>query len=89
MCERLEEIPFDPKILLLFHVIEHMKHPWNEIRDILKMFKRLKKIVIEVPNTHEALNKVFHCNQYKSTHYSSDHLYYFTFDSLRNILHTL
>ena len=85
----IEEIAFDPEILLLFHVLEHIKHPWELIRDILLKFKRIKKIVIEVPNTQEALNKVFHLNQYKSTHYSSDHLYYFTFDCLRNILHTI
>ena len=46
----LKEIQFDPEILLLFHVLEHIKHPWELIRDILIIFKRIKKIVIEVPN---------------------------------------
>jgi len=53
---------------------------------MLEKFNSLKYLIIEVPNTNEILNSVFRNQAYGLVHYSSDHLYYFTYETLIMIL---
>lgn len=82
----VEEVPGEIEIILLFHVLEHLPKPWELLTQLQEYFPGLETIVIEVPNTDEALNSVFKNEAYRKNHYSADHVYYFTSETLRRIV---
>jgi hypothetical protein len=82
----LEDLDLKIDMVVLFHVLEHLKEPWSVLSQILMLLGTVKFVVLEVPNTEEALNTLLKSVDYKQIHYSSDHLYYFTFGSLRTIV---
>tara|TARA_Y100000031_G_scaffold156601_1_gene211836 strand:- start:1370 stop:2317 length:948 start_codon:yes stop_codon:yes gene_type:complete len=86
VINQLDDLSFDPDIVVLFHVLEHIKKPWELIQDLISKFKSLKYLIIEVPNTNEILNQKYKNSSFRKIHYSSDHLYYFTHDTLFKIL---
>jgi SAM-dependent methyltransferase len=81
----LDAVDIEIDVVVLFHVLEHLKEPWRVLSDILEKFETIKYVVLEVPNTNEALNSIFCATKYRSAHYSSDHLYYFSYETLRLI----
>lgn len=81
----LDAVDIEIDVVVLFHVLEHLKEPWRVLSDILEKFETIKYVVLEVPNTNEALNSIFCATKYRSVHYSSDHLYYFSYETLRLI----
>lgn len=82
----LEEVPRDRDILVLFHVLEHLAKPWEFLADLGKRFPSAAAYVIEVPNTNEALNTLFENAAYRRNHFSADHVYYFTNQTLRPVV---
>ena len=82
----LADLDLKIDMVVLFHVLEHLREPWSVLSEILALLGAVKFVVLEVPNTEEALNAVLKSSDYKKVHYSSDHLYYFTFSSLRKIV---
>jgi SAM-dependent methyltransferase len=82
---RIEEVPVDVDTLVLFHVLEHVPRPWQLLRDLVERFSRVDRVVLEVPNTGEALLSLFDNPAYRRNHYSADHVYYFTSQTLRAV----
>lgn len=83
----LEKIPPDKiDIVTLFHVLEHVPEPWTLLKSLSNRFKNLKNIVIEVPNTEEALLSLFQNRDYRENHHHTLHLYYFTDKTLKKIV---
>ena len=82
----VEDVPGDIDIILLFHVLEHLSRPWELLTQLQGYFPRLETVVIEVPNTDEALNSLFNNAAYRRNHYSADHVYYFTSETLRQMV---
>jgi hypothetical protein len=82
----LEEISRDIEVVVLFHVLEHLRRPWERLSSLRQRFSLAHTFVIEVPNTDEALNSVFRNQAYRRNHFSADHVYYFTSKTLRQVV---
>ena len=80
---RPEELPADTDTLLLFHVLEHVPDPKALLSELLQRFPRIDRVVVEVPNTQEALVGLFDNAAYRANHFSAEHLWYFTNRTLR------
>lgn len=74
----LDAVPGDIDTLVLFHVLEHVIDPSALLADLVLRFPAVNRVVVEVPNGAELLRKSFDLAAYHDTHFSSDHLYYFT-----------
>jgi 2-polyprenyl-3-methyl-5-hydroxy-6-metoxy-1,4-benzoquinol methylase len=83
---KLEDIPKDIDVIVLFHVLEHISVPWDFLSFLNAQFRSCKYFVIEVPNNDEALLSIFASDSYRASHYSAEHLYYFTPATLRNVV---
>ena len=73
-------------VVMLFHVLEHIKKPLEFLNDIKKNFINLETIIIEVPNNNELLISKVDNKRYKNNHYSLDHLNYFNSETLNALL---
>jgi 2-polyprenyl-3-methyl-5-hydroxy-6-metoxy-1,4-benzoquinol methylase len=82
----LEGNDLNYEIVTLLHVLEHIKNHDTFLKDIIETFKNTKYFIIEVPNTDEALVSIYKNNNYYKNHYSEDHLWYFTEETLKNLL---
>ena len=83
----LVDIPSEEiNLVTMFHVLEHVKNPSDFLRDLQRKFDRTNTFVIEVPNTEETLNSLFDCQAYRANHYSSQHLYYFSYKTLQQVV---
>jgi len=82
----LDDVPSDTKFLTLFHVLEHIPQPWNFLSELVEGLPSLETIIIEVPNEREALNTIFKNENYLRNRYSSQHLYYFSEETLRGVI---
>ena len=78
--------PGEINLIVVFHVLEHVKRPSKFLRDLRRKFYKVDTFVIEVPNTEEALNSLFDCQSYRDNHYSSGHLYYFSYTTLQRVV---
>lgn len=78
--------PGEINLIVMFHVLEHVKRPSEFLRDLQRRFYKVNTFVIEVPNTEEALNSLFDCQSYGANHYSSEHLYYFSYNTLQQVV---
>jgi 2-polyprenyl-3-methyl-5-hydroxy-6-metoxy-1,4-benzoquinol methylase len=81
-----EQIPLDVDVITLFHVLEHVAKPWELLVKLRTRFSKAETLVIEVPNTNEALISLFENKVYRKNHYSSEHLWYFTTETLAMVL---
>jgi len=79
----LDDLPADVDTLLLFHVLEHVPDPKSFLAELLERFSRIDRVVVEVPNTEEALISLFGNAAYRRNHHSAEHLWYFTNRTLR------
>ena len=82
----IEAVPADIEIIVLFHVLEHIAEPWKLLTHLQSNFVKAKTFVIEVPNTNVALNTVFKNISYRRNHFSSEHIWYFTPETLRQVV---
>lgn len=83
---KLEDVPKDIEVIVLFHVLEHSPAPWDILSGLSTHFRSCRHFVVEVPNNNEALLGIFRSRSYRSSHYSAEHLYYFTPVTLRNVV---
>ena len=82
----LTDVPVDREVILLFHVLEHIPDSQQFLEQLQDNFPQAKTFVIEVPNNDEVLNSLFENKAYRKNHYSSEHLFYFNPQTLRNIV---
>lgn len=85
---RLNEVPNDTEVILLFHIIEHLPKPWECLSELKQRFLNANTFVLEVPNADEALNSVFKNSAYQKNHFGAEHLYYFTPRTLKMVAET-
>lgn len=83
---KLEDVPKDIEVIVLFHVLEHIPAPWDLLSELSMRFRSCRHFVIEVPNNDEALLSIFTSEAYRRSHYGAEHLYYFTPATLRNVV---
>ena len=82
----LTDVPADRGVILLFHVLEHIPDSQQFLEQLQDNFPQAKTFVIEVPNNDEVLNSLFENKAYRKNQHSSEHLFYFNPQTLRNIV---
>ena len=82
----LTDVPTDREVILLFHILEHIPDPRLLLEQLQKNFPQAETFVIEVPNDNEALSSLFNNKAYRKNQHSSEHLFYFNSQTLRNII---
>ena len=68
-----------------FHVMEHIKDPISELKNLKKNLKDCGKIIIEVPNINDALLDLYDIQDFRDWYFWTCHLYYYSQKSLRAI----
>jgi len=73
-------------VITLFHVLEHLKNPVKILKSLKKISKKNAKIIIEVPNSDDALLSIYKSKPFQNFTYWSNHLYLFNNDTLQKIV---
>lgn len=79
----LDEIPdnyFD--VISMFHVAEHLPNPLEVLEKLYKKLIPGGKIILEVPNSDDALLNLYGCESFAAFTYWSCHLYLFNASTL-------
>ncbi len=72
-------------IITAFHVIEHLSDPIRTLLELSKLINKNGKIIIEVPNSEDALLTLYKNKAFQNFTYWSQHLYLFNINNLKNI----
>jgi 2-polyprenyl-3-methyl-5-hydroxy-6-metoxy-1,4-benzoquinol methylase len=80
--ESLQRIKIKFDYITLFHVLEHIKDPVSILSTLSNMLNDNGKIIIEVPNSQEALICLYESDAYRKFIYWSQHLYLFNEENL-------
>lgn len=81
---------FEPDIVTMFHVLEHIPDPISILKQIRERFfyekKKSHKLIIEVPNANDALLTLYQNDAFSKFTYWSCHLFLFTENALQTLL---
>lgn len=69
-------------IITLFHVLEHIPDPRSILKNIVKKLKKGGQIIIEVPNSDDALLTLYKCKAFSKFTYWACHLFLFNESTL-------
>jgi len=75
----------DVDIITMFHVLEHLPNPRKVLTELQNILKPSGKIIIEVPNSKEALLNLYKVKKYVVYAYKRCHLYYFNMQTLKTL----
>jgi 2-polyprenyl-3-methyl-5-hydroxy-6-metoxy-1,4-benzoquinol methylase len=67
----------DFHLILLFHVLEHLKDPKSTLTELKGLLRKNGRMVIEVPNSEDALLDLYGCENFSKFTYWSQHLWIF------------
>lgn len=86
--ENLSEIKTDEKFDLItaFHVFEHLKDPLLILNELKKYLAEDGEIIIEVPNSNDALLSVYESKKFSEFTYWSQHLFLFNEQTLNELI---
>ncbi len=73
-------------IITLFHVLEHFKDPKGVLIGLAKLLNKNGKIIIEVPNSNDALLSLYKSKAFSEFTFWKCHLYLFNDSNLRRLL---
>jgi len=73
-------------IITMFHVLEHLPNPRNILTELRDILKPGGKIIIEIPNSEDALSNLYKIKEYNTYMYWSFHLYYFNMQTLQTLV---
>ncbi|HOL36166.1 MAG TPA: class I SAM-dependent methyltransferase, partial [bacterium] len=74
------ELKFD--IIVMFHVLEHLRHPVEYLCGLKNILKKEGRIFIEVPDVDDALVSLYNISAFKKFYFQKAHLYYFSKETL-------
>jgi len=80
----LNDIRFD--LITAFHVVEHLKDPISTLKSLSKFLKKGGELIIEVPNSDDALISVYNNRPFQSFTYWSQHLYLFNTKTMKELI---
>jgi 2-polyprenyl-3-methyl-5-hydroxy-6-metoxy-1,4-benzoquinol methylase len=81
----LEEAGADYDVITAFHVVEHLPDPRAMLRDLARKLAAGGQLVIEVPNSEDALLTLYDCDAFQRFSYWSQHLFLFNAETLRRL----
>jgi 2-polyprenyl-3-methyl-5-hydroxy-6-metoxy-1,4-benzoquinol methylase len=69
-------------LITAFHVLEHLRDPRTTLQELAELLDPDGKLVIEVPNSEDALLTLYDCSAFQDFTYWSQHLYLFNGNTL-------
>lgn len=69
------DVKFD--LIVSFHVFEHLKDPALVLKKLSSLIKPEGKIILEMPNSDDALKTIYNCEEFSQFTYRDDHLMLF------------
>jgi 2-polyprenyl-3-methyl-5-hydroxy-6-metoxy-1,4-benzoquinol methylase len=72
-------------LITAFHVVEHLNDPRETIRQLVNKLNPQGRLVIEVPNSDDALLTLYENNNFQKFTYWSQHLFLFNFNTLTQL----
>ena len=83
----LKEISFQKfDLITAFHVFEHLKDPLDTLKSLNSFLADNGEIIIEVPNSDDALLSYFKSNTFSDFTYWSQHLFLFNEKTLKTLV---
>jgi 2-polyprenyl-3-methyl-5-hydroxy-6-metoxy-1,4-benzoquinol methylase len=73
-------------LVTLFHVIEHLYDPINQLIEIKSVLKQDSFLIIETPNSQDALISIYECEAFRNFTYWSHHPFLYSNLSLGTLL---
>lgn len=73
-------------LITAFHVVEHLPDPISLIRKLATKLKPDGCLVVEVPNSEDALLRLYRSKAFSEFTYWSCHLYLFNTSTLKNLM---
>lgn len=73
----------DFQLISLFHVLEHLKDPRSILSELKGLLAKQGKIIIEVPNSEDALLTLYECEEFSKFIYWSQHFWIFNAKNLK------
>jgi 2-polyprenyl-3-methyl-5-hydroxy-6-metoxy-1,4-benzoquinol methylase len=86
----LEKVPQEHRqvgydLITLFHVLEHLAEPKTVLHELSEMLTDNGQIIIEVPNSDDALLTIYNNEPFSHFIYWSCHLFYFSSNTLERL----
>jgi len=72
-------------LITAFHVLEHFTDPRSILKELVLHLKQNGLLVIEVPNSEDALLTLYDCNDFQHFCYWSNHLFLFNAETLKSL----
>lgn len=73
-------------LITAFHVVEHLQHPIKVIQELSNLLKDQGEIIIEVPNSDDALFTLYENNDFQDFSYWSQHLFLFNKKTITELI---
>jgi SAM-dependent methyltransferase len=73
-------------IICMFHVLEHLSDPIEELIKIKDKMYNGGKLIIEVPNANDVLINLYDCQEFKEYTFWSEHLILYTRTILKKVI---
>jgi len=83
MRELKTGLKFD--IIMMFHVLEHLRHPAEYLHGLTNILTKEGRIFIEVPDVDDALISLYNIQAFKKFYFQKAHLYYFSKETLMKV----
>lgn len=83
----LESVGAEYDVITAFHVVEHLSDPVALIKILAQKLSKNGRLVIEVPNSEDALLTLYDSDAFQHFTYWSQHLYLFNAENLRKLIH--
>jgi 2-polyprenyl-3-methyl-5-hydroxy-6-metoxy-1,4-benzoquinol methylase len=80
-----QDVDKEYDLITAFHVIEHLLDPRAMLKELARHLAPGGKIIVEVPNSNDALLSLYECDAFQKFTYWSQHLYLFNEDNLREL----
>ncbi len=74
-------------VITMFHVMEHLRNPREMLVELSKNLKDNGKVIIEVPNSEDALLTLYENEAFSKFTYWSCHLFLFNVKTLSELVH--
>lgn len=82
----LEELKDKFDVITLFHVLEHLKDPRDILKKLSDLLNKSGTIIIEVPNSDDALLELYKSKPFSEFTYWGCHLYLFNNSTLKKLI---
>lgn len=81
----IAELPEKVDYITMFHVLEHLKNPVEELKKLKEHLTDNGRVHIEVPNSKDALLSLYQCKSFADFVFWSCHLFVYNSAVLKNI----